>query len=220
MTPGGRLRLAFAAGMQDGPGTEPRGCLLKLVVVVLTALLLSITAAPVLAQAKGARQHYAAGTKHFDLGEYRQALDDFKEAYRLKEDPVFLYNIAQCHRLIGDAESRVEALRFYKSYLNRAPSAPNRVEVEAKIVALQQAIEDEKARVAATETPPPPPAVASARTEVALTAAPAPKKQPIYKKWWLWTAVGVVVVGVGVGLGVGLGTRSTSSASPFGGVTF
>jgi len=30
------------------------------------------------------------------LGEYREALDQFKEAYRLKQDPSFLYNIAQC----------------------------------------------------------------------------------------------------------------------------
>jgi hypothetical protein len=36
-----------------------------------------------------------------------------------------------------------------------------------------------------------------------------PPRQPVYKKWWLWTiVVGVVAVGVGVGLGVGL----TSSA--------
>ena len=72
------------------------------------------------------------------------ALDDFKEAYRLKDDPVFLYNIAQCYRIMNKNE---EALNFYRSYLRRAPDAPNRAEVETKIAALQDAIaSQEKAR--------------------------------------------------------------------------
>ncbi|MEO6952239.1 MAG: hypothetical protein ABI321_10525 [Polyangia bacterium] len=183
-------------------------------------MLLSVTASPVLAQSKGARQHYASGTKHFDLGEYRQALEEFKEAYRLKEDPVFLFNIAQCHRLIGDADSNVEALRFYRSYLNRAPDAPNRRDVDAKIVALQQSIADEKAKAEKAEAPPRSPVVEPVTPELAVAATPAPHKQPVYKKWWVWTIVGVAVVGIGVGLGVGLGTRSSGTASPFNGVTF
>ena len=36
------------------------------------------------------------------------------------EDPVFLYNIAQCHRLLGE---NAEAVRFYRRYLEAAPAA-------------------------------------------------------------------------------------------------
>ncbi len=48
------------------------------------------------------RELFKKGTSHFNLGEYRQALADFKAAYRLHEDPNFLFNIAQCHRLLGE----------------------------------------------------------------------------------------------------------------------
>src|SRR5581483_10419669 len=89
------------------------------------------------ANTAAAKRLFASGTKHFDLNEFELALADFKEGYRLKDDPVFLYNIAQCHRLLNHD---VEAMRFYKSYLRRSPNAPNKREVENKIRALDEAI--------------------------------------------------------------------------------
>jgi hypothetical protein len=77
-----------------------------------------------------AKQHFESGSLHFDLSEYDQALLEFKEAYRLKPDATFLYNIAQCHRKLGHIE---EALTFYRTYLRRSPKAPNREEVERRI---------------------------------------------------------------------------------------
>src|SRR6185369_2327988 len=74
-----------------------------------------------------ARQHYRSGLAHYDLGEYQAALEEFKDAYRAVQDPPFLFNIAQCHRKLGQS---AEALTFYRSYLRRAPDAPNRAEVE------------------------------------------------------------------------------------------
>ena len=170
-----------------------------------------------------AKRHFSSGRKHFDLGEYQQALDDFKEGYRLKDDPVFLYNIAQCYRLLNEHE---EAIRAYRSYLNRAPDAPNRDEVERKIAALQEAIASEHK---AQTTPPnhvmvpaaSPPAettpAAAGAPAAALTAQATPPRAPtpLYKKWWLWTAVGgAVAVGLGVGLGVGLSQHGSGNTFP------
>jgi len=190
------------------------------------------------ANTAAAKRLFASGTKHFDLNEFELALADFKEGYRLKDDPVFLYNIAQCHRLLNHD---VEAMRFYKSYLRRSPNAPNKREVENKIRALDEAIaSQEKARTTPShgvltpgETPPasveppvtappaasaPPAATAPAATVV---VAPAPQPTPVYKKWWLWTTLGVVVaVGVGVGLGVGLTQSGGTTHGPFPTVTF
>jgi tetratricopeptide (TPR) repeat protein len=164
-----------------------------------------------------ARELFVSGSKHFDLGEYEQALADFKEAYRVKDDPVLLYNIAQCHRLLKHDE---EALRAYKSFLHRAPESPVRPEVEQRIIALEQSIEAQKKastmppdRVLgkpAQPTPAQPEPLVTPATP-AVTASAPPPKQPVYKKWWLWTAVGVVAAaGVGVGLGVGLSSHGTS----------
>jgi tetratricopeptide (TPR) repeat protein len=42
-------------------------------------------------------------------------------------------------------------------------------------------------------------------TDVVLVKSDRPTEQPIYRKWWFWTATGAVVVGaVAIGLGVGL----------------
>jgi hypothetical protein len=99
----------------------------------------------------------------------------------------------------------VEALRFFKNYLNRKPDAPNREDLEKKIAALEEEIASEaKAKTAAGVEKPPPPTV--------VITEPPPPPKPIYKRWWLWTAVGgAVAVGVAVGLGVGL-TQTDGSA--------
>ena len=70
--------------------------------------------------AEKARAHFQQGDTYFKLEKYANALQEFEQAYLAKQDPSFLYNIAQCHRLMGN---RVEAVRFYKRYLNDAPNA-------------------------------------------------------------------------------------------------
>jgi tetratricopeptide (TPR) repeat protein len=185
-------------------------------------------------EASQAKHFFVSGSKHFDLGEYSEALNDFKEGYRLKDDPVFLYNIAQCHRLLNQ---NTEALRAYKTYLRRAPNATNRSEVERKIAAIEEAqaaankasttppnqvlppdshgSEPSTATAATTTTTPATtePAAAASSNTLTATAPPREERTPVYKKWWLWTAVGVVVVGAGLGLGLGLGLSKTSNGT-------
>jgi tetratricopeptide (TPR) repeat protein len=159
-----------------------------------------------------ARAAFAEGRQHFDLGEYKDALESFKLAYRNFEDPKILFNIAQCHRQLGNKQ---EAVDFYRKYLNKVPDAPNREEVQATIEKLNAALAAERA---SKSTPPQgtlgePPTGGAAQAEN--RAAPTPpttatasatEKTPAAKKWWVWTVVGgaVVAVGLGVGLGVGL----------------
>ena len=127
-----------------------------------------------------AKAKYESGVRHYDLSEWDPALADFKEAYRNKPDPVFLYNIAQCHRKLGHTD---EAITFYQTYLRRAPDAKNREEVERRITELQS-LRGAESTTGATggKTPPPSPAVEvapkQATAEVAATPAPA-AAQPI-----------------------------------------
>jgi tetratricopeptide (TPR) repeat protein len=88
-------------------------------------------------KAESARAHFQQGDTYFKLDKYAAALQEFEQAYLAKQDPSFLYNIAQCHRLMGD---RVEAIRFYKRYVNDAPSAPNRPVAEKHIRDLESAL--------------------------------------------------------------------------------
>jgi tetratricopeptide (TPR) repeat protein len=225
----------------------------------LVVLLITTGAGPSLAGAPGprlakdsdreakqeAKARFSTGLSHYNLNEFDQALREFKEAYRLYPDPVFLYNLGQCERQLGHNE---EAIRFYRSYLREQQKAPNREDVLNKIAELEAALknappEPEKPAAVAPMTPPPTttppaprpdstaattpppsqpeatqelPATPPVNSEVAtgsetdtpagvdLTATSEPQSeatpQPIYKRWWFWTAAAAVVVGASIGI--------------------
>lgn len=122
-----------------------------------------------------AKVHYDQGTVHFNLDEWPQAIQEFKAAYRLFPDAIFLYNIAQCHRKIGDA---AEALSFYKKYLRERPDAPNRSEVEKRIDELEAA---RAAQSQSREAPPAglaPPNLPTSAAPSEPPAVPAPGPAP------------------------------------------
>ena len=161
--------------------------------------------------AVAAKAHYATGVRHFDLSEFDEALADFKVAYRNKPDPVFLYNIGQCHRKLGHTE---EAINFYQAYLRRAPDAKNREEVERRIAELQSLRGAESAAIAKPNGGEPrasllsPEAQRKAAAETASSPVPSGAVEfgaqdqsssttgsAVYKQWWFWTAIGAVIAG-------------------------
>jgi len=115
--------------------------------------------------AQKARELFTQGNTYFDLGQFDKAIDAWQSGYQLKNDPGFLYNIAQAYRMTGDAQ---KAIFFYKRYLSNSPKAHNRSEVEQKIEALQKQVSQQEQ---AKELPPPGP---FGPGNPAGTAAPAP----------------------------------------------
>jgi hypothetical protein len=193
-----------------------------------------------------AKRHFEEGTKHFNLGEFARAASEYRAAYTAKPDPVFLYNIAQSYRLGNDLE---RAVFFYRSFLRNMPKAPNRREVEDRIVKLEAQL---AAQRSVTNAPPNLPvapggeqvtaAEPASATRAPLELEPSPQpseaepgmrpapdvapvtliktaptrsdRQPVHKKWWLWTIVGVAVVGAGLGIGLGVGLSQGSNPPP------
>src|SRR5579862_3647758 len=101
--------------------------------MALLLAILAITATGRTARAAepgDAKARYMSGQSHYNLNEFAEALQDFKEAYRLHPDPAFLFNIAQCERQLGELD---EAIKFYRSYLRNKPDASNAREVQKKI---------------------------------------------------------------------------------------
>ena len=98
------------------------------------------------AKSKAAKAHYEEGLKRYNLGEFKAALDAFKAGYLEKADPVFLFNLGQCYRKLGDAEN---AIQEYAAYLRERPDAPNREDVVRVVAELKQAIKSKEAGIAA-----------------------------------------------------------------------
>jgi hypothetical protein len=118
-----------------------------------------------------ARQLFRDGTTFFDLQQFDKAIAAWQEAYKVKPDPGFLYNIAQAYRLAGDAPN---AIFYYKGYLRHLPKAPNRAEVEQKIASLKQLVDADHGKAA----PPPPSAGAPAAPSPAAPMPPSPPAPP------------------------------------------
>ena len=112
--------------------------------LLLVALLVSMVArADDSPDAARVKELYQSATAHYNLGEYKEALADFKAAYRLRQDAAFLFNIAQCHRKLGHYK---EAVAMYQNYLVGVPNAPNKDVVDSLINEAKdrQAEEDKK----------------------------------------------------------------------------
>ena len=160
-------------------------------------------------------------TRKYNLGQFKEALDGYSKAYESFPAAPLLFNLGQCHRSLGNHE---RAVFFYEGYLREKPNAPNRDVVEELLVeerasltkqreeeAARKAAEDEARRRAAEEE-----ARRKAEEEEERKRAAEDERrrrasligasgggagaggggsEPIYKRWWFWTAVGV---GVGV----------------------
>lgn len=141
------------------------------------------------AATKAARKHFAKGEKLFQLGKFDEALVEYEAAYEQKSLPGFLYNIAQCHRNLGNYK---QAIFGYRSYLRQVPDAANREAVEALIDELseRQRERDEEAVRLRRERD----LERDERDERATEPGPAGHRRPLYKRTWFWGGVAAVAV--------------------------
>jgi tetratricopeptide (TPR) repeat protein len=145
------------------------------------------------AKNRAARAHFLRAEKAFNLAKFTEALAAYEAAYEIRPLPALLFNIAQCHRNLGDHE---RAIFFYRRYITLEPRSKNR-EVVLDLIAEQEQ-EQERDRVArvplATPVPPPapPPTVPLGPAE----AADRSGDTPLYRRWWVWAVAGAVAVGV------------------------
>ena len=208
--------------------------------LLLAVMLLSLGAGAAIAKPKvsdkdaAAKAAYEEATKAYNLGKFDKAIEAYERAYDLKPDPVFLFNIAQSHRLNNNFK---QALFFYKSFLRNAPDAPNRAQIEERIAELEEWVA--KQQVTANAPPvgtaepegdgrasiPSPDETAEAGDEAddeadTTPAAPAPRdgggSRPIYKKWWFWAGIGAVAVGTVAIIAVSSGGSASAPDSHFG----
>jgi tetratricopeptide (TPR) repeat protein len=97
---------------------------------------------------KEAQIHFEAGTKAYELGDYSQAINEYKLSYAAASMPSTLYALGQAFRARGELEA---ALHFYQQYVAKSPSGKYRAAAEQHMQNLEQLIEQKRV---AQNTPP------------------------------------------------------------------
>lgn len=167
---------------------------MKLITTVFAVFLVMVMVGDAHAdEREQAKAHFVEGTKHYNVGEFADALEEFKQAYFLLPDAAFLYNLGQCARQLGDYES---AEKSYRAFLRESPQLPpeRRDEVERMISVMQAAAREQRRQPPKTETP------------VRATSAPPPVAAPVptVDRGKSKRLAGIITADVGVG-GVALG---------------
>ena len=172
----------------------------------LVAAVALLLAAPVRADSAKATAHFEKGTRLYQVGEYDKALAEFKAGHVEEPDASFLFNIAQCHRLMGQPRA---AITFYKRFLSLSPDTPMRGDVERKI----NDLEDELHRQPIPPAPPPLatrpastpelPAASAAAIEDRHSLSGSPSRWPM----WLGTAVTVGLAGAATAMTMNSNSR-------------
>jgi len=190
--------------------------------VIVAAVLATSIAAP-LAAAESAEQQARADSNRakvaYDLGRFEEALQAYSEAYEHKPLPGFLFNIAQCHKQLGNCE---RANFFYRRYLTVAPSVKDPAAVEKLIqeceakLAEQQRLKDEQAALLKQQQEAERARLALAAASQAASSAPAVAQEdpPVYQQWWFWTSIGVAAVVVAAGAGTTALVLSQPATTP------
>jgi tetratricopeptide (TPR) repeat protein len=170
-----------------------------------------------------ARRHHERATTFYNLGQFEEAIGEYRKGYEQKADPVFLYNIAQAYRQLGALD---RALFFYRRYLSTLPGAPNRPQVEQLVVELDQLVAaQERARSPAPPQPlsgvsAPLPPGATDFDRLGLRAAPV-DQGPLWHRWWFWAGLGTVVAGgLLTGLLIGTSKDTPTRGSDLGAMRF
>lgn len=97
-----------------------------------------------------AKAHFKMGSAHYEAGSYDLAIAEYEAAYNHDPRPETLFNIGQCHRLLGHREL---ALHLYKGYLAAHPNGDAADEARRYVAQLTHELRD-----AGTATPPAAPA--------------------------------------------------------------
>jgi tetratricopeptide (TPR) repeat protein len=168
----------------------------------------------------------------FVAGRYQEALDTFVKLYAETLHPNYLRNIGRCYQGMGEPD---RAITSFRDYLHKAKgiSADERGEIDGYIREMEDLKRRQEAAAAApapvtpiaappAAAPPPPPAAPEPRPAVAatLTTAPSPapaESQPLYTRWWFWTAVGGAIgAGIAIAFATGAFSRTEDASCPTG----
>lgn len=106
-------------------------------------------AAPTKEQLENAKKAFGEGKALYDEGKLVEAVEKFKESYRLSRNPLLLYNIGHT---LDQAGQKDKALFYFRKFLADAPqNAPQRKDVAKRVEVIEK--ENLEADLNGTSTP-------------------------------------------------------------------
>ena len=165
-----------------------------------------------------AREHFTRGETHYRLGHFKDALARYQAAYKLAKRPRLLFNMAQCHRHLGQAKM---ALFYYKLFRDdwkwKFPGTvpPNQQEVQEHIDRLERELrsQPESAPTRPASQPAPVKPASQPAPVKAPATAPLPQTTPAIdappsrlRRPWAWVSGGVGIAAMAAGVAL-LATR-------------
>jgi tetratricopeptide (TPR) repeat protein len=117
--------------------------------LVLTGAPSGALAAPKDPKEAEARAQFEQAQNDYNLGRFKEALDEYAKAYEIKSLPGFLFNIAQCHRQMHHWE---RAVFHFKRYLELSPGRVSNEQVVRDLIAECEAKQAEVEQKKATDT--------------------------------------------------------------------
>ena len=82
-----------------------------------------------------ARTLYREGQAAYQEGRYREAMAAFENAYELRPLAPLLFNVAQCHRKLGQCE---QAAEYYQRFLAAQPDSGMAEQIDGYMTGCQQ----------------------------------------------------------------------------------
>src|SRR5687768_17730721 len=119
-----------------------------LALAVVLAFATPVAAQPKKAEAEAA---YKEGQARYLKEDYDGAAAQFKLAYELDPDAVYLFNAAQAYRL---AKKCAQARDFYQRFLDQTKNPPNADAVKAYIVEVDECAKNQPVSLPPAEPPP------------------------------------------------------------------
>jgi tetratricopeptide (TPR) repeat protein len=153
-------------------------------ILLAVFVVLASVAAPSPARAEGptpeqldaAKKAYGEGKALHEQGKLVEAIEKFKESYRLSKNPVLLYNIGLTLDESGQKET---AVLFYRKFLMDAPQTAAQRQTALERVKVLEKEKLDADLAGPTTTPPPPAKEKDKDKETVVATAPEPKPEPV-----------------------------------------
>lgn len=167
-----------------------------------------------------AKELLEKGNRHYRVKEIEKAIELYKQGALVEDAPVFLYNLGQCYRMLGQYE---DAIWHYERFLDRRnPTGEVRTYVEEFITDMKAELEQRAKSKEPTEPgPDTPPAEPDEPEPKPGDEMPMPVPADAPPAWhadtlgWILTATGAVAtIGGGLLLANASGLESDANAEP------